>query len=61
MAEEDKFADGRIIVEIDQEFLDILKRLEAKIKDKTWDGMEKVGYKTLTRILARKINVAKLL
>ena len=51
----------QIIIEIDKEFFDILKELEKKIKTATWDGLEKVSYKNLTRILARKIKASKLI
>jgi hypothetical protein len=51
----------RIFIEPDKEFMDILKRLEEKIKHATWEGMDRISYKTLTRILARKINVSKII
>jgi hypothetical protein len=53
--------DKKIIIEIDKEFLEILKKLETKIKNNTWEGLEKVGYKSLTRILARKIIASKII
>jgi hypothetical protein len=48
-------------IEADIEFIDVLDKLEAKIKQATWDGVEKISKRTLTRILARKINSSKLL
>ena len=50
----------QIIIEIDKEFLDILNKLESKIKVAAWDGLEKISKKTLTKILARKITAAKI-
>ena len=47
-------------ITVDNEFLEVLKILEDKVKHATWDGMDKVSYKTLTRILARKIKSSKL-
>lgn len=46
-------------IEADTEFLDILDKLEAKVKKATWDGVNKLSKRELTRILARKINSAK--
>ena len=51
----------RIVVEIDKEMDDILKKLELKIKSNAWEGLDKIGYKSLTRILARKIKAAKII
>ena len=50
----------QIIIEIHPEFLELLKRVEEKIKHTTWDGMDKISYKTLTKILARKIKALKI-
>jgi len=50
----------QIIIEVDEEFLNILKRLEEKVKHSTWEGLEKVSYKSLTKILAKKINALKI-
>ena len=51
----------QLVIEIDEEFLDILNKLESKIKIAAWDGLEKVSKKTLTKILARKITASKIL
>lgn len=51
----------QLIIEIDPEFNDILMELQNNIKSKTWDGLEKVSYKSLTRILARKIRASKII
>jgi len=48
-------------IEADIEFLDVLDRLEAKVKKATWDGVNKLSKKELTRILARKINSSKII
>jgi hypothetical protein len=45
---------------VDDTFLEVLRRLEDKIKSATWDGMEKVSTVTLTRILSNKINGSRL-
>jgi len=47
-------------IEADIEFLDVLDRLEAKVKKATWDGVNKLSKRELTRILARKINSSKI-
>ena len=49
------------IIEADKEFLDVLDRLEDKVKKATWDGVNRLSKKELTRILARKINSSKLI
>ena len=51
---------NQLIIEIDKEFLVVLNRLEEKIKKATWDGLERISKKSLTRILARKINASKI-
>ena len=48
-------------IEADKEFLDVLDRLEAKVKKATWDGVNKLSKRELTRILARKINSSKII
>lgn len=50
----------RIIIEVDREFFEILETLEGTIRHITWDGIDKVGSKKLTKILAKKIKSAKL-
>lgn len=50
----------QIIIEIDPEFSEVLDKLEKKIKDATWEGLETVSKKSLTRILAKKIKASKL-
>jgi hypothetical protein len=45
---------------VDNLFLEILLKLENKVKEATWNGMDKVSTVTLTRILANKINVARI-
>ena len=50
-----------ISIGVDPEFLEVLKRLEKKIRIATWDGLEKISKRSLTRILARKINASKLI
>jgi hypothetical protein len=49
------------LIRVDEEFMEILKRLEEKVKAVTWDGLDKVSTKDLTKILARKINSSKLI
>ena len=44
----------------DPEFMEVLKRLEDKVKHATWDGIDDLSTRALTRILARKINSSKL-
>lgn len=51
---------NQLIIEVDKEFIDILDRLESKIKKAAWDGLGRVSKKSLTRILARKINASKI-
>ena len=51
----------KFIIEVDEEFFELLKKLENKVKVATWDGIEKISYKTLTRIMARKIKAVKLI
>jgi len=46
---------------VDPEFLDVLDRLEEKVKKATWDGVDKLSKRELTKILARKINSSKLI
>ena len=48
-------------IEADVEFIEVLNNLEAKIKQATWDGVDEISKRTLTRILARKINSSKIL
>lgn len=57
----DNIKKDRFIIEVDKEFIDILKRLEEKIKKTTWEGIEKIGTKSLTKVLARKIISSKIL
>lgn len=52
--------DKRNIIEVDEEFMLILKRLEKKVKHSTWEGLDKISYKNLTKILAKKINALKI-
>lgn len=53
MAESKKItADGELIA--------ILYELEKKVKDATWDGVDKLSMRTLTKILARKIRSSKM-
>ena len=47
-------------ITVDQEFVEILKLLEEKVKHATWDGIEKLNSRILTKILARKIKRSKL-
>jgi len=61
MTEENNQSDTRIIIEIDPEFLEVLNLLEDKIKKVTWEGMDKVSKKVLTKILAKKVIASKLL
>ncbi len=49
------------VIEVDPEFLEVLKKLEKKIMIAAWDGLGKISKRSLTRILARKINASKLL
>lgn len=50
----------RLIIEVDEELYKILERLEKNIKKITWEGIDKVSKKDLTRILARKVDDAKI-
>jgi hypothetical protein len=47
-------------INIDAELMEVLKRLEEKVKAVTWDGLDKVSMPVLTKILARKINSSKI-
>jgi len=51
----------QIIIEIDEEFSEILNKLESKIRVAAWDGLGKISKKSLTRILARKITASKII
>lgn len=59
--EQESNSDERIIIEIDPEFLDVLNKLEDRVKKATWDGMDKISKKVLTKILARKVLSSKLI
>ncbi len=48
------------IIEVDGELIEVLERLRSKISVAAWDGLKKISWKDLTRILARKIKSAKL-
>lgn len=48
-------------IEADPEFIEILNILEDKVKKATWDGVEKISKRSLTKILARKIKSSKIL
>lgn len=48
-------------IDVDLEFLEILDQLETKVKRATWDGMERISKRNLTKILARKIKSSKIL
>jgi len=48
-------------IDADPEFIEVLNKLEQKVKHAAWDGMEKISKRTLTRILARKIKSSKIL
>jgi len=50
----------RIMIEIDPEFDKILQRLNNKINQVTWDGLDKISTKKLTKIIAKKINTSRL-
>lgn len=50
-----------LTIEADGEFIEILELLEKKIKMATWDGVDRISKRTLTRILARKIKSSKIL
>jgi len=47
-------------ITVDPEFMEILNQLEEKVKHATWDGIEKLSSRVLTRILARKIKSSKM-
>ncbi len=49
------------VIKVDPEFLEILEKLEKKIRIAAWDGLGKISKCSLTRILARKINASKLI
>jgi len=48
-------------INADPEFIKILDKLQEKIKHATWDGVDNLSKRALTKILARKINSSKLL
>jgi len=50
-----------ITIEADPEFIEILNRLEEKVKKAAWDGVDKISKRTLTKILSRKINSSKII
>jgi len=50
-----------ITIDADQEFIEVLNQLEEKVKKATWDGVDKISKRTLTKILARKIKGSKLI
>ncbi len=50
-----------ITIEADREFIEILNRLEEKVRKATWDGVDKISKRTLTKILSRKINSSKII
>ena len=50
-----------ITIDADPEFIEILNLLEEKVKKATWDGVDKLSKRTLTKILARKIKDSKLI
>jgi len=50
-----------ITIDVDPEFIEILNQLEEKVKKATWDGVDKLSKRTLTKILARKIKASKIL
>lgn len=47
-------------INVDEEFMQVLKRLEEKVKIATWEGIDKLSMPVLTKILARKITSSKL-
>ncbi len=47
-------------ITVDKEFMDLLNILEDKVKHATWDGIDKLNSRVLTKILARKIKSSKL-
>jgi len=50
-----------VTMDVDPEFIEILNQLEEKVKKATWDGVDKLSRRTLTKILARKIKGSKIL
>ena len=48
-------------INVDPEFIKVLDKLQDKIKHVTWDGVDNLSKRALTKILARKINSSKLL
>ena len=53
--------DGSKTIVVDKELLEILDILMDNIKKVAYEGIEKISYKQLTKVLARKIKVAKLI
>lgn len=49
----------RITIDCHPELIEILNKLEPKIKEVTWGAIEKVSYYTKTLILARKLKALK--
>ena len=50
-----------ITIEADPEFIEILDKLEDKVRKATWEGVDKISKRTLTKILSRKIKSSKIL
>ena len=50
-----------ITIEADPEFIEILDKLEDKVRKATWEGVDKISKRTLTKILSRKIKSSKII
>jgi len=49
-----------VSIKCDIELIEILDRLDPKLKEVTWGAVDKVSYAVKTKILARKIKASKL-
>ena len=58
---EDKEIIKSKIIEADLEFIELLESLKKKVGAVTWGALDNVGYRVLTKILARKVKEAKLI
>ena len=62
MAEEKQKNNGKgVTIEVDQEFIEVLNKLEDKIRKENSYGINKVGKRNLTKILARRIKELNLI
>ena len=57
---EEKLIKKPKVIGCDEEFLEILEKLRIKVMKATWDGLDNISYKDLTKILAKKIKASKM-